>query len=69
MKEWDFEKNVPAKEMLFMVAKAKKRELEDGKETVFYRNGITVDQSKVENFKKQKLDVSGNNVEPSELNI
>jgi len=37
-----------------MAAKARKRELEDGKETVFYRNGVLVDASKVEN-KKQKL--------------
>ena len=54
LKEWKFEKNVPAKEMSFMAAKARKRELEDGKETVFYRNGVLVDASKVEN-KKQKL--------------
>ncbi len=39
-----------------MAAKARKRELEDGKETVFYRNGVLVDASKVEN-KKQKLNV------------
>jgi hypothetical protein len=57
LKEWKFEKNVPAKEMSFMAAKARKRELEDGKETVFYRNGILVDASKVEN-KKQKLIVN-----------
>jgi hypothetical protein len=56
LKEWRFEKNVPAKEMSFMAAKARKRELEDGKETVFYRNGVLVDASKVEN-KKQKLNV------------
>jgi hypothetical protein len=56
LKEWKFEKNVPAKEMSFMAAKARKRGLEDGKETVFYRNGILVDASKVEN-KKQKLNL------------
>jgi hypothetical protein len=56
LKEWKFEKNVPAKEMSFMAAKARKRELEDGKETAFYRNGVLVDASKVEN-KKQKLNV------------
>jgi hypothetical protein len=56
LKEWKFEKNVPSKEMSFMAAKARKRELEDGKETMFYRNGVLVDASKVEN-KKQKLNV------------
>ena len=39
MKEWEFDKNIPAKEMGFMAAKARKRELEEGKETVYYRNG------------------------------
>jgi hypothetical protein len=65
LKEWRFEKNVPAKEMSFMAAKARKRELEDGKETVFYRNGVMVDASKVEN-KKQKLnaDNEGNFMVP-----
>lgn len=48
-----------------MAAKARKRELEDGKETVFYRNGVLVDASKVEN-KKQKLnaDNEGNFMVP-----
>ena len=56
LKAWKFEKNVPSKEMSFMAAKARKRELEDGKETVFYRNGVLVDASKVQN-KKQKLNM------------
>ena len=57
MKEWEFDKNIPAKEMGFMAAKARKRELEEGKETVYYRNGTLVDSDKVESFKKQKLHV------------
>jgi plasmid rolling circle replication initiator protein Rep len=56
LKEWKFEKNVPSKEMSFMAAKARKRELEHGKETVFYRNRVLVDASKVQN-KKQKLNL------------
>lgn len=57
MKEWKFEKNVPSKEMRFMAAKARKRELEEGKKTTFYRNGVLVDGEKVEHFKRQKLNV------------
>jgi hypothetical protein len=55
MQEWGFEKNIPAKEMKFMAIKAWKRELEDGKETIFCRNGTAVDRGKAEMFKKQKL--------------
>jgi hypothetical protein len=55
MQEWGFEKNIPAKEMKFMATKAWKRELEEGKETLFCRNGTVVDRGKVEMFKKQKL--------------
>ncbi|KAE9376305.1 hypothetical protein N431DRAFT_331094 [Stipitochalara longipes BDJ] len=55
MKEWDFEKNIPANDTNFMAAKARKRELEDGKETVFYRHCKLVDHGKVGSFKKQKL--------------
>jgi hypothetical protein len=58
LKEWKFEKNVPSKEMGFMAAKARKREFEEGKSTVFYRHGVLVDGSKVEQFKKQKLNVN-----------
>jgi len=59
MKEWEFDKNIPAKEMAFMASKARKRQLDESKETVFRRNGVVVDQIKVENFKKQKLLVNG----------
>jgi hypothetical protein len=55
MKEWEFDKNIPAKEMRFMAAKARKREIEEGKLTAFYRHGTLVDHDKVESFKKQKL--------------
>ena len=55
LKKWEFDKYIPAKEMTFMASKARKRQLDEGKETVFRRNGVTVDQTKVENFKKQKV--------------
>jgi len=65
LKEWKFEKNVPGKEMKFMAIKAKKRKSE-GKETVFHRNKILVDNRKVEHFKK-KLKVD--EVIPGELDV
>lgn len=38
-----------------MATKARKRELDEGKETVFYRHHVLVDPNKVESFKRQKL--------------
>ena len=59
IKEWQFDKNVPSKDVAFRAAKSQKRQLEESKETVFRRNGAVVDQTKVENFKKQKLNGKG----------
>jgi len=64
MKEWDFEKNVPTKDRRFIVAKARKRELEEGKQTMFSRNGMRIDHDKIESFKKKKLN-EDNAVSPS----
>ncbi|KAF8858195.1 hypothetical protein BDZ45DRAFT_403561 [Acephala macrosclerotiorum] len=55
IKEWRFKKNIPAKELGFMVAKAEKRKLEEGKDTEFRRHGLLVDDSKVEQFKKRRI--------------
>jgi hypothetical protein len=49
--------------MTFMAAKARKRGLDEGKETVFYRHHVLVDPNKVESFKRQKL----NKDEPEKL--
>lgn len=54
MKEWGFEKNVPWHDMGFMVAKAEKRKAE-GKDTIFYRGGLQVDENKIEMFKRRRL--------------
>jgi hypothetical protein len=43
--------------MIFMAAKARKRELDEGKETVFYRHHVLVGSNKIESFKRQKLNV------------
>jgi hypothetical protein len=50
VKEWGFEKNVPSCDMSYMVAKSAKRKAK-GKDTTFYRNGMQVDENKIEQFK------------------
>ncbi|KAG4440767.1 hypothetical protein IFR05_003754 [Cadophora sp. M221] len=55
IKEWNFEKNLPANEMAFIAAKAEKRKAEDGKETVFYRGDVWIGPERIENFKKRRL--------------
>ncbi|KAF8847978.1 hypothetical protein BDZ45DRAFT_778014 [Acephala macrosclerotiorum] len=56
LKEWNFEKNIPAKELGIMVEIAEKRKREEGKETVFLRGGLVVPCEKFESFKKRKID-------------
>lgn len=65
LKEWGFKKHVPATEMAFMVAKAEKGKLEDGKDTIFHRNGMLVEESKIEQLKKRRLN-DGTYVVPGE---
>ncbi|KAH7327110.1 Clr5 domain-containing protein [Rhexocercosporidium sp. MPI-PUGE-AT-0058] len=55
IKEWKFEKNLPANEMKFIAAKADKRKAEDGKETIFFRGNIMIGLERLRNFKKRKL--------------
>ncbi len=58
LKEWNFEKNIPSKEMSFMVEKADKRKREEGKETEFMRNGFLVPLQRLNYFKKRRRDNS-----------
>ncbi|KAH7379808.1 hypothetical protein BKA64DRAFT_236943 [Cadophora sp. MPI-SDFR-AT-0126] len=55
MKEWNFEKNLPANEMAFIAAKADKRKADEGKDTVFFRGDIKIESERIDNFKKRKL--------------
>jgi hypothetical protein len=55
LKEWKYEKNIPASEMSFMSAKSEKRKLEEGKDTTFYRYEKLVDGNKIDQFKKKRL--------------
>lgn len=54
LKEWNFEKNIPSKEMIFIVEKADKRKREEGKETEFMRNGFRVPLQRLDYFKKRR---------------
>lgn len=71
IKEWKLEKNVPSSDMSFIVAKAEKRKSEEGKETTFYRGGILVDRTKIEQSKKRKITAAGSysHVVPGESRI
>lgn len=54
LKEWGFDKNIPAQHMQILVAKAEKRARDDGKETVFLHGGSEVRPERFEHFKKRK---------------
>ena len=41
--------------MKVIVAKADKRKLDEGKETVFFHHGVKVASTRIENFKKRKV--------------
>jgi hypothetical protein len=55
LKDWNFEKNVPANEMGFVVSKAEKRKLVEGKDTVFFRGDTQISSDRIEHFKKRKV--------------
>ena len=55
LKEWSFEKYLPADSMKVIVAKANKRKLDEGKETVFFHHGVKVASTRIETFKKRKV--------------
>jgi hypothetical protein len=54
LKEWEFDKHLTEQEMKIVVAKGKKRAMEDGKDTVFLHNGSLIPPTKIENFKRRK---------------
>ena len=54
LKEWNFEKYVPANEMNFVVAKLLKRQADEGRDTVFFRGETQITTDRIENFKKRK---------------
>jgi len=56
LKEWKFDKNVPSKDMGFVVAKAEKRAREEGKETEFFFGQTSISNKKIETFKKRRFE-------------
>lgn len=55
LKEWNFEKYVPASQMRILVAKAKKRAREEHKETVFFNGETQIAPERINLFKKRKF--------------
>lgn len=55
LKEWNFEKNISAKEMSFMVEKAEKRKRDEGKYTTFLRGGMEIPKEKFDQHKRRKV--------------
>jgi hypothetical protein len=53
VKEWNLEKYLSAEESRFITAKAKARE-QKWKGTAFYKNGIIIDQKRIEKSAKRK---------------
>lgn len=64
LKEWKFDKNVPADEMSFTVAKTEKRKTIEGKDTVFFRGETQITSDRIEHFKKRKLGKNANPMSP-----
>lgn len=60
IKEWKLTKKVPTKDMSIMVAKAEKRKIDQGKDTLFHHNGIKVAHHKIEKIKKERVSQSQN---------
>jgi hypothetical protein len=54
LKDWNFDKYLPATNMDIIVAKASKRATLEGKETVFYNGGQEINAERIENFKKRR---------------
>ncbi|KUJ13753.1 uncharacterized protein LY89DRAFT_784620 [Mollisia scopiformis] len=55
MREWGFDKNLTS-DMKFMLHKAEKRALEEGKETEFTRNDVVVPTETIRQFKKPRAE-------------
>jgi hypothetical protein len=63
--EWNLKKNIPAKDMGILVAKAKKRERDQGKETVFFHGDSQVAPDRFQHFKRRKTTVMIDTASPT----
>jgi len=55
LKEWNFDKNLTAKEMMTVVARKEKRARDENKDTVFMHYGSLIPPTKIEKFKRRKI--------------
>jgi hypothetical protein len=65
LKEWGFEKYVPATTMKILVAKAERRARVENKETVFFHGKTRIASERIDLFKKRKAFREGPAVSPS----
>ena len=54
LKEWNFEKNIPASDMAMVLSKAEKRSREEGKETTIFHGGNQISKERIEQFKRRR---------------
>ena len=65
LKEWNFEKHLPATDLKILVAKKLKRSRDEKKETVFFHHGREIRPEKLDNFKKRRISKLGEVQSPS----
>jgi hypothetical protein len=65
LKDWGFDKHLSERDMKFVVAKAEKRSMEEGKETEFFHNGSLISNTKIGNCKRRKTFRVSETVSPS----
>jgi hypothetical protein len=64
LKDWNFEKYLPAAWMKTIVAKAEKRACDENKATVFFYGESQIAPERIENFKKRKTTKEAKVVSP-----
>lgn len=65
LKDWGFQKNHAAKDIAILISKRAKRLRDDGKETVFFQDGIQIRMGKLENFKRRKTQQTALPISPN----
>jgi hypothetical protein len=55
LKEWGFSKNISIRDKQWIVAKAEKRKLEEGKDTVFSHGQVRIAPTKIQGSKRRKI--------------
>lgn len=65
MKEWNFDKYLPAAHMNVMIAKAEKRRRDEGKETAFLHGNTEIRPARFDSFKRRKATTIENMPSPS----